>query len=117
MIGIISDILLLLLVSASFPAGYFIGTYTESEIEKTAEALKIDRFFNVILIVAEILVLVWLSTVSNGIYFLAAAVVLITNLVLCSLYTAIKADLVKIVGYEVLFIAVSLVLSSIVLLI
>ena len=116
MLSIMSNILLLLLVSASFPVGYLIGTYTESEIEKVSEKLGIDRFLNIYSVLLEVFVIVSLVYLNSQLYVTIAAIIVIINLALSAFYTAIKSDLVKIVGYAVEFLVFTLVISSIILL-
>ncbi len=116
MLSIMYNILLLLLVSASFPVGYIIGTYTESEIEAFSEKIKVDRFLNVYFVLLEVLVMILLVYFDSQFYIIVAAALVIINLALSAFYTSIKADLVKIVGYEVAFLVLTLVISSIILL-
>ena len=59
----------------------------------------------------------WFSYGGNLIaYFYGAAIIIIINLALSAFYTAIKSDLVKIVGYTVEFLVFTLVISSVILL-
>ena len=114
MLGIINNVLILLLISLSFPIGYVIGTYSESEIEKTAEKIKIDRFFNIFLVLLEAALITALYFLNSDFYPLTASIIIVVNLCLGSFYTSIKADFVKVVGYQVVFLVVTL-LSSLIL--
>ncbi len=116
MLSIMSNILLLLLVSASFPVGYLIGTYTESEIDVISEKIKIDHILNIYFIFLEVLIMLLLVYFDSQFYVTVAAIIVIINLVLSAFYTAIKADLVKIAGYGIVFLVLTLVVSSIILL-
>lgn len=117
MLGILVDILSLLLVSGSFPIGYIIGTYAESEIEDIAKKIGTERFFNVFLVLAEVLIISAMLYVGVDVYFLVSAIIITINLVLCAFYTAAKSDLVKTIGYEVLFIVLGLIASLFILLV
>lgn len=117
MLSIINNVLVLLLVSLSFPVGYIIGTYSESEIESLSEKIGIERFFNVFLVLLEVAILIAFFSLSNDFYTLVASIIIVLNLFLCAFYTSVKADFVRIVGYQVLFLVITLIVSSLILLI
>jgi ABC-type phosphate transport system permease subunit len=117
MLGIISNVLLLLLVSASFPVGYFIGTYTESEIENASKRIKIEKIFAVPTILIEVAILAFFFAINSDGYFLVAGIIIVANLVLSAFHSVLKSDFVKIVEYQVIFLATSLALSSLIMLI
>ncbi len=109
MLGLITNTLLMLLVFVSFPIGYFIGVFTESEIEKTAEKIRIDRIFAFYTIIAEVAVVLMLFSINSVFYALIIAVMIVINIVLSAMHSAVKSDMVKIVGYAVLFTVATLV--------
>lgn len=117
MLSIIDNTLFLLLISLSFPIGYLIGTYTEREIEDLSDKISVSKILNIFFIMLETAVLLLVFIFENGFYTLTGGIIIVLNLCLVAFYTSIKADFVKIVGYGVFFIVISLILSTLILLI
>jgi hypothetical protein len=107
--GLIANILLMLLVFVSFPVGYFIGTFTESEIEKTAEKIRVDKVFSSYAIIAEIAIVLLLFAINSDFYALAVSILIIMNIILSAMHASIKSDMVKLIGYGVMFTVATLV--------
>lgn len=103
MLALETNTLLILFVFIAMIAGYFIGVLTESEIEKIAGKLRIDKVFSPYTIVAEIAILLALFSTNDTAYYVSISVIMIINLILSAMHSASKSDLVKVVGYAVLF--------------
>ncbi|MCL5101342.1 MAG: hypothetical protein M1348_01890 [Candidatus Parvarchaeota archaeon] len=113
MFGLVINALFLLLVSMSLPAGYLIGVYTESEIEGLSERLQVTRFFNIFFIVIEAAALLLSLNFGSEVYMITGAVMIILNICLSAFYTSVKADLIRMVEYALIFIILSISISSI----
>ena len=117
MLSIIKSVLLLLLASFAMPAGYILGTYTESEIAVVADKIHITKFFNVFTIIAESLVIMVLFYFGSVAYVPVVLAVMLLNMFLSSFHAVIVDDFVKLVGYQFTFIFMTEIVSILILLV
>ncbi len=103
MISLINEILAALFLSFSFPGGYFVGFYAESEIEKLGKRIKINKLFGFAVIAVEVLVILASYAYAGDFYVVILYLVAILNVMLSAFYTAVKSDLTRIINYQVLF--------------
>ncbi|MCL5009416.1 MAG: hypothetical protein M1433_00310 [Candidatus Parvarchaeota archaeon] len=99
MVGALENTLLMLLVSLSFPTGYLIGVFTDSEIEAFAEKLHIDRVLTIYFVAIEVLVLLTLLYLGSSVYIVMVAAIIVANLIFSALHAAARTDMTKIVMY------------------
>ncbi len=107
MLPIINNVLLLLIVTAAFPMGYIIGTYTESEVEAVSKAVIVPRIFNAYFVLAESIFVTILFLSESPFYIVTCAGIMIINVILVAFHSALKTDLSKIIGYGTLFLVIT----------
>ncbi|MCL4399400.1 hypothetical protein M1293_02750 [Candidatus Parvarchaeota archaeon] len=107
MLSVTGKILIVLLVSFSMLAGYFIGVSTEEEIIKSARKIKADNINYYIFSVITGVILGSSAYLSSFFYYAVAAVLIVTNMVLLAMYNALKTDLTETIKYQTVFIFVS----------
>lgn len=109
MLSLINEVIALLLSSFSFPAGYLIGAYTDSEISGVSKRIGIVRIFGLYFLVLEIAILLIAYGYADNFYIVILDVVTVSNVAVSALYTAIKFDLIKLINYQVIFLVASLI--------
>jgi hypothetical protein len=110
MVNLLSATFLLLLGSFSFPFGYLLGVYTEEEITSISRAVKSDKIFGWYFIAVEILLLSVLYAGLQAYFVVALAAIMLINLALSAFYTVIKYDFVRLILYQILFLAATIIL-------
>lgn len=112
MVLLLQEIGLNVLVSAALIAGYLISIATQEEIEKAARSARIEKIFGYAFITAETLAISYVLGYHSGQYFQTGGVILLVNMVFSALYNAEKSDLQRTIGYMTVYLVLSLIIGT-----
>lgn len=108
MLSLINDVVAILLASFSFPVGYLVGSYTDSEISGISKRINIGRLFGLYLLAVELVIILVAYRYAGDYYVIILDISAILNISASALYTSIKFDLIRMINYQVIFLVVSL---------
>ncbi len=99
-----------IVIGISFLFSYFIGELTYNEIDKISN---FGRIFNPFYLIIESILFIVFSLTYREFIFIFSGIAILVNLLFGSLFTALKDDFNELLGYSIIFIIFSFLVSLI----